>query len=272
MGGNYLYSNPFCIEVLVKMNLIIGQGLIGRGLYYRMRGNAIFTTRKEIDLSCNEWEIPEHDTSYICAGVTSTSECNRDPEGTYLVNVLNTVRLAERLNRPVWFSSERVFDGSKPFRKPYEEHCPTTEYGRQKSEAEQLLDCVKVRFAKVIGWDVPLFEDWIRKLRKQEVIYPFSNMSMSPIPIEFACKFAEKASELRSGLYQVSAKEDLPYDRIAYFIASYIGADMRLVRPVEAEEGHPYTTLDDDGLTRSLGMNIPNAWDTIYNWCKNKCL
>ena len=135
-------------------DLIIGNGLIGRLLSFRLGCPVL--TRKELDLSKDSWEIPEHDTAYICAGETSTLRCEENPEETRLVNVTNTIKLARRLNNVVWLSSERVFDGATPYRKITDKLCPTTEYGRQKAETEKELlkmGATVIRLSKVLGWE-----------------------------------------------------------------------------------------------------------------------
>ena len=251
------------------MNLVIGNGLIGRHLYYSLRPDVVMTSRKEVNLSRDDWELPKCSTAYICAGVTSTQECEEHPEESRLVNVTNTIKLVKRLkaSRVVWISSERVYDGSKPYKKVTDEVCPTTEYGKQKAETEKLLldlGVTVIRFSKVLGWDVPLFEGWISRLERNEFIYPYSNMSMSPMPVSFA---VQVLSKVRGGLYQVSGDKDLSYARVAYHIANQMGKDLALVQPVQTNP-HPYTTLESN----IQGIDIPDAWETIYEWCQTRLL
>ena len=250
------------------MNLIIGNGLIGRHLYYLLRDDALLLTRKEVDLSKDSWELPECSTAFICAGVTSTEECERHREESQLVNITNTLKLAEMLKpaRVVWISSERVYDGSIPFRKVTDEVCPTTEYGRQKAEAERLLldlGATVIRFSKVLGWEIPLFEGWIKRLEGNEFIYPYSNVGMSPISVSFAVDILSKIKEV--GLFQVSGDRDISYSQIAYHIANQMGK-VHLVQPVESKP-HPYTTLECN-----FNVDIPDSWETIEGWCQNRLL
>ena len=254
-------------------NLIIGNGLIGRHIYYLLRGDALLLSRKEVDLSKDSWELPKCSTVYICAVITSTKYCEEHREESQLVNITNTVKLAERLSpvRVVWISSERVFDGSVPFRRVSDEVCPTTEYGRQKVITERLLlerGATVVRFSKVIGWSMPLFDSWVSDLRVGVPIFPFRNIGMSPLPVLFVARYLSRIG--LKGLHQVSALEDISYDRIALYIANYLGVATGLVQPVDALVGHSNTTLESDGAEIELGLNIPEAWDTIRWWCENK--
>jgi dTDP-4-dehydrorhamnose reductase len=247
-----------------EMELVIGDGLIGKNLYYYLRkfGDVVLTTRKEVDLGKDEWVVPECDTVYICAAVTKTVECENNPIYSRKVNVENTIKLAGKFKKVVWISSERVFDGSIGYRKKEDIVCPTTEYGMQKAEAEEILldmGASVIRFSKVLGYRVDLFDTWIKLLENGEVIHPYSDMGMAPIPVELAVNALYRVSRNGTGLYQLSADRDIPYHRIAYHICNQMGKDMELVQPVESGSPHPNTTLESD-------FDSPNAWDVIHEW------
>ena len=255
------------------MNLVIGNGLIGSHLYARLKrttDKVIMTSREEIDLSRDDWNLPRCEVAYICAAETSTLKCEEFPEETRKINVTNTIKLAEKLNRSdkiVWLSSERVFDGTRPYITLGDEVCPTTEYGRQKAEAEKRLlkmGVTVIRLSKVLGWDVSLFEGWIKDLKEGKTIYPYSNVSMSPLPVSLVAEVIARVE----GFFQLSAGRDLAYSQVAYFMALYLGVDINLVQPIEAKESHRYTTLQTD--ITSLGMWVPNVWYTIYQWCEKR--
>ena len=244
------------------MDLVIGRGEIGRALYYYLRQFG------EVENWGHEG-IPDKDYTfaYICTGITKTKECEERPLEAYGVNVENTIDLCERFPKGVWISSERVFDGSKPFRDKRDSRSPTTEYGRQKVIAENFLlgeGYGVIRFSKVIGWDVPLFEGWINDIRQGKEIHPFSNMSMAPVSLEYACEVLRKIRGMR-GLYQLSGDEDIPYDRIAKHICNYMGRDTDLVQPVESDRPHPHTTLISD-------FDRPDSWEVINEWCRKRLI
>uniref|UniRef100_A0A6M3J824 Putative dTDP-4-dehydrorhamnose reductase n=1 Tax=viral metagenome TaxID=1070528 RepID=A0A6M3J824_9ZZZZ len=261
------------------MKLIIGNGEIGSALYAHLRkfGETQYTSRNGVGVHLDlgeKWILPPCETAYICSGKTKTKECEDDPEGTRFINVIQTVKLAnelvERGTRVIFISSERVFNGLVPFRKVNDPYSPTTEYGRQKVEAELALRGVTViRFGKVLGWDVPLFEGWIEDLLDGRPIYPFSDVGMAPVSLEFAVEMLRRVEGL-AGTHQISGDRDLSYDRIAFYIANNMGADLSLVRPVKSVP-HPFTTLESD-LPDLIGVNVPDSWNTIEEWCHNRVL
>jgi len=238
------------------MDTIVGRGEIGRGLYAYLRRYG------EVKLVGHMESVGGY--CYICSGVTKTKECEERPLEAWKVNVENTVEIASK-TEGIWISSERVFDGSKAYRGKWDKRNPTTEYGRQKVVTENFLlgdGYGVIRFGKVIGWSVPLFEGWVDDLRKGKEIHPFSNMSMAPISLGYACEVLRKMRG-RVGLYQVSGDKDISYDRIAYHICNYMGKDLSLVKPVESDSPHPYTTLKSD-------FETSDSWEVINDWCRKR--
>lgn len=70
-----------------------------------------------VDLAADPatWALPDRAAvGLLCAAVTSWERCRDDPDGTRLVNVDRTVRLAERGAHVVVPSSNQVFDGAVP--------------------------------------------------------------------------------------------------------------------------------------------------------------
>jgi dTDP-4-dehydrorhamnose reductase len=102
-----------------------------------------------------------HREALLLAGVGSIVRCERDPAGTRAVNVEGTLRCAAALHaagvRPVFFSSDYVFDGARGGYREQDAPAPATEYGRQKAETEARLldlcagDCRILRLSKVFA-------------------------------------------------------------------------------------------------------------------------
>lgn len=163
-----------------------------------------------------------------------------------------------------------------PFRKANERVCPQTAYGRQKTEAERQLlalgDLIAVvRFSKVIGPNMPLLKGWMQAFRNNEVIHPFSDMVMAPVPLPFAVDVLCRIAEIRlPGIVQVSSEKDVTYEQVARHIVQRINANPVLVQPIRSRasslqlEATPsHTTLDTARLRVDLGMEPPDVWSAI---------
>ncbi len=255
-------THPTALVVPTNMELIIGRGLIGKGLYYHLRRYGEVTLVPHDDVLDGKYSIGDG-VVYNCSGVTKTRECEEHPVESGKVNIENTIEIAKKFPYGVWISSERVFDGS--IADAREVTCPNTEYGRQKVEAEgELLGLGwgVIRLSKVIGWSVPLFEEWADDLAQGKEIHPFDNMSMAPISLETCVETLRKMGQGKmTGLYQLSGDRDIKYADIARFICMYKGKDVGLVKPVRAEVSHEHTTLKSD-------FERADAWDMIYAWCR----
>lgn len=280
----------------MKNILIVGSdSLIGRALmaYLRTTGkNVIGTTRRRnkledsriyLNLSddLEEWKCPtSFDVAVVCAGVTKIETCKRDPLGTAKINVNGVAKLINNLVAKgifvIYISTNLVFDGSKPYRLPDEPFSPITEYGRQKAEVEHLIsqweDSVAiVRFTKVIGSENSLFSAWTKSLLKGEVIYPFLDMFMAPVPLFFTILVLSLVTDkLLPGILQVSGNKDISYAEAAQIGAQLLSVNKNLVKPIlSSQSGHcpeynsPNTTLNIERLKLELGIEPPDVYDSL---------
>jgi len=187
-----------------------------------------------------------------------------------------TNKLATSENFIIYLSTNQVFDGSIPNRLGDDAPSPRTEYGRQKAEVERHLEAFAgrvsiVRLTKVLGTNESLLNGWLDALRKGEVIHPFKDMVMSPVPLSLVVTVLGKIIETRlPGIVQISGEMDVTYADVAYHLARRAGASKELVQPisyVEAclrlESAPPHTTLDTSRLRDGLGLKPPDVWATI---------
>lgn len=83
------------------------------------------------------------EAAVIMLGITSIDDCARDPAGTAAVNVRGVIRVIDELRslgiRPVFVSSDGVFDGNRGMWREEDAPHPILEYGRQKLAVERYL-------------------------------------------------------------------------------------------------------------------------------------
>ena len=140
------------------------------------------------------------------AGVTEPGLCEKDPRGSAIINVElpeRLARLAHHLSaRFIHFSSEQVFDGTRPPYRPADKPDPTNLYGRQKAESEErVLDpasetAIVLRVPLLTGNSLtgtrslhePLFGLWSRghpaQLNHDEVRQPCSADNLAALAVE----------------------------------------------------------------------------------------
>lgn len=275
--------------------IIGGDSQIGSAVAHYLKGageKVCTTTRRSqqlsdsnlyLDLSddVSQWKPPQDiSVAFFFAAVTSVEKCRTDPEGTKKINVANTILLAKRLietGTTILFpSTNLVFDGRIPYVKADAKVSPRVEYGRQKAGVEQKLlelgtNVIVVRLTKVIGPSMTILKDWYENLRKKQIIHPFSDMVVSPIPLDFTVKvLISLAQQKRFGIWHLSGKEDVSYEQIARQIARKEGAPQQCVQPIKAREfglnlEHipKYTTLDMSEMEKNMKFYPPDVWETI---------
>jgi len=228
-----------------------------------------------------DWAPPEGvDVAFVCAAVTATDQCRRDPTATRRVNVENTVLLAQALVRAGCFvifpSTNLVFDGSKPCCASLDQVCPRAEYGRQKAEAESRLlalgqGVAVLRLSKVLTPTMPLLVRWKGELSQNRPVAPFHDMVMAPVPLALTVEaFLGIAAARSGGVWQLSATKDVSYSQVALDLCRRLGASESLVRAVSWREASPtlehvpaHTTLDSSRLEQELGLAAPAPAATL---------
>lgn len=258
--------------------LIIGStGVIGShlGETLKQKGNEVFGTSRHVDANdqysfrldlantVNAIEVvsrlPKMDAVVISAGVTGLSECEKNPELSRVVNVSSQVEIAKWFvesgcQKVVFLSSNRVFDGKAANVKSDAEYSATTEYGRQKTQAEEQIlglgDATRViRFTKVLSENSKLLVDWVIKIRAEEQISAFTDVSISPITKKSACAVIESVLfSASASIVQASSVDEISYFEMACSIAEQLGADKSIVRQQIAsevgEKSLPHSSLE----------------------------
>ncbi len=276
------------------MILVVGaDGLIGQALVTNWAHKDILkTTRQPDNLSKNrilldlsqdisDWQPADQiSVAFLCAAVTSLERCRTEPKQSSQVNIGNTVALAKKLvangTFVIFLSTNLVYDGLIAWQASNMATCPHTEYGRQKAEAEKQLLALGnsvsiVRLTKVFGPKPGLLTGWMQSLQKDELIHPFSDMVLAPIPLSFTVNVLRRLAEVKqAGIMQLSAKEDVTYAQVALYIAERIGADPKLIQPISSAQANlnleavsKHTTLDTTELQQLLNLKPPSVWSTI---------
>lgn len=255
--------------------------------------HVVATTRRIKKLSKNriyldlfedttKWIPPNStDVALICAGITNTNLCTKDPLGTALVNVDATCNLIKTLLDRNYFviylSSNQVFDGSILLPSHEDSTSPITEYGKQKVAVEQTIlsqkpDHVAVlRVTKILMPDNPLLQKWVELLRKGEKIYPFYDMYMAPVPLSCVVSILHLMAARRlPGIFHLSSEENISYAHIAQIAAKILKVKSDIIQPVSVvEAGYSLgsfplmTALSIERLKTEYGISPPEGWWTI---------
>ena len=273
--------------------LIIGyDSAIGNALYNKLVSagwHVHATTRREdqneliyLDLSSDVSRaiIPKTDVVVICAALTKLSVCRENEGLSHQINVTAPLIIAEKAIQQgsyvLFLSTLAVFDGERESRTVDEMPIPKSIYGKHKYEAEKLLQnigkniCV-LRITKVVNGSMPLFINWIKDLKAENGITPFSDMRIAPVLQDDVIDVIEKLCLGRyEGLYQYSGSRDASYEEIARYICERLSKSPNLINPVNAitvgiseEEIMHYSSMVSDKLCSLINIRVKDPFEII---------
>lgn len=275
--------------------IVGGDGLVGGALATRLvalgykvltttrRADAVGRQRAFLDLSgdVGKWAPPDApNMTVLCSAVTSLEACERDPVGTRLVNVDNTLRVADKLmalgSGIVFPSTNLVFSGDAADQAPDAPYSPLCEYGRQKAAVEVALlqaggRAAVLRMTKIVFPDMPIIQGWIAALRSGCAVRPFSDLVIAPLSLDYLVEALRRIIDRSaSGVFQITGDRDVSYADIAAFVAGRVGADPGLVQPTTSVQAGlalaarpEHTTLDAQRARVELGLAPADVWSTI---------
>lgn len=192
-----------------KILILGGSSFVGRNLFRRLGSNKAIATYCRNSLSGGVYfdsvsmELTDiikdpQDISYavILLGDTNPETCVEDIAKSQLVNVDSIKSLLDDLKKwhikPIFTSSEFVFDGAKGNYIETDPVNPILVYGRQKVEIEKHLtdnfdEFAILRLAKVFGSglnDGTIFSKWIKTIKSNPVINCAADQIFSPVYID----------------------------------------------------------------------------------------
>ncbi len=274
-------QNP---QLVVGADSTIGRAL---GAVLETDGEIVLgTSRREgtpslfLDLAApaTAWELPDRaSVTTICAAMTRVGPVAGAEAQARRVNHEAVLELASTMagrgSRVVFLSTAQVFDGREPFTPSDSPPRPISLYGQLKAETEAALslavpEAAVLRLSKVVDPDLALFQGWLAALEAGEAIEAFADAIFSPValPLAIEAVIAIGHGE-ESGVFQLSARDQVSYAEVAARLAQGVGAPSEMVRPVPADlalwPGGPHATLDTRRLERLFGIAAPAALEAV---------
>jgi dTDP-4-dehydrorhamnose reductase len=218
-----------------------------------------------------KWTLPSKSIKivFFCAGVTSIDLCEKKPVKTKCINVDNTFNILKIINNLnvhfVYFSTNLLFDGSKPWAKDSFKKEPQNVYGKQKLQLESKLKSLKtknysiIRFGKIFFQDESIIKNWIINLNKNYPIEVIRDFHVSPITGKQAISIILKiALNFKIGVFQLTSNKDTSYFDLAKILCKKINKNKKLIHVVNKKNNYlpKYTTLyNNNEIIKSPKVN-----------------
>jgi len=214
----------------------------------------------------------------IC-GVIFSSMCQIDRclierEISYKVNVEKTCQLIDDLQamgiKPVYISSDAVYEGMDGYYSEAHQPNPINEYGRQKAEVEKYIqqsvpDSLILRLSKIVGEDPAenhLFTEWYKQIESAHPIVCIAGQVFSPTFVKDVARAIVLSCEKRlSGLYNMANPVFFPREELAKQFVLALGKKVAIVCKEQeefnfADRRTEKSYLDSNKFLKATGMQF----------------
>lgn len=165
---------------------------------------------------------------FLVGGAIEMDGCAKDPERTARINVDGSIRILEQAIemrcKPVFISTDYVFDGEAGDRTESDETNPRMAYGRQKRAVEKWLseqdgDWLIIRLSKVVSGDRNTHStlgQWINAICSGEAQKAATDQIFSPAHVDDVTGAISRLAEIgESGLFHLGGPK--AYSRFSLF-------------------------------------------------------
>lgn len=273
--------NNFGRVLIVGVNSLIGSALYkdfkGSGISIigtSRRVSAVFEDPRIIYLNLedeviDESRLPNVDTVYLMASVTSMDQCVTDPT-SYTINVSSIAKVGDIYIRRgcfvIYASTNAVFSGNKFMPNEYDSTGPLTAYGEQKRDAEIALinsaalspqgSLAIVRMTKILANDNALIKDWCKSIFDNHPIEAFTDLKISPISLNYVITNLKMIGEKRcKGIYHLSGSGDVSYFELAsQLVRNFGGTVNQVLEKMASNSGIPTPYFSSLGMPNTKNV------------------
>ena len=265
-----------------KKLLILGaSGYVGKHLfnkigadraiatYYRTPlENGVYFDIMSMDLSIVIDELKDVSHAIILLGDTKPDSCARYFRKSQALNVDRIKSILEHLRRwkikPIFTSTEVVFDGTKGNYIETDETNPLLLYGRQKVEIERYLqdskeDYLIIRLALTFGSqrnDGTLFINWLDSIEQGKPIFCAHDQICSPIYIDDVIEALIRLIDLDcSGIFHLSGWQALSKIRLNEILIEQMNEYLPTTVDVISRSINDFKVLEKRPLNVSMSPN-----------------
>ncbi|MCX5751940.1 MAG: sugar nucleotide-binding protein [Candidatus Saganbacteria bacterium] len=191
-----------------------------------------------------------HKEALILAAIAQIDQCEQEKQLCREVNVKGTIEAIKQLAmegiKPIYFSSDYVFDGESGNYSDNDCRLPTTEYGLQKMEVEDAMpdicgdNYLVIRSSKLFSLRDsagPLIEEIAEKLSKGEEVRAAYDQCFCPTYIgDFVLAVAGLQAKGAKGIINVCSPQRWSRYELATWIARKMGVDQAKVKKISIDE------------------------------------
>ncbi len=182
----------------------------------------------------------------IAAAVSNIDKCFIEKDKVRRINVESTIELIKYLSRkkikPVFLSTDQVFDGEKGNYSTEDKPRPLNCYGNFKLQVEEFMkknlqNYLILRLSKTYSRNLnekSIFSEIYLSLSKNIKIEAAYNQIFNPTDVSMLCEMLIKALDLNlSGVYHIAEPKIISRHEFAVSVAQEFGFDKDLIIPAD---------------------------------------
>lgn len=275
--GNYIYnySEEIGNKCVGTYSSRYKEGLIKYDILTdSILDNIPYAYIKESDNSC----------AVICSSMPKIDACHKEKKLSYGINVKGTIKLLEELNskgiKPVFLSTDCVFDGEKGYYDEHDDTSPVNDYGRQKVEVEEYIlsripNGLIIRLSKIVGDDPReshMFSEWHAIIQNNKPILCIEGLTFTPTYVKDVAVGIQKAIEKNlRGVYHLANPEIFERYELARQFSLITGTKAEIVKKPLKEFGFSFgyplkTYLDSSKFRMETNMLFTSMKQVINNF------
>lgn len=265
------------------IGIVGASGLIGYHFYKTLKSRredvigTYFSTEKEelikFDFKRDSFSLFDKCKQVvITSAITNIDECFLNKDEAYKINVEKTIEfikyLADRKIKPVFLSSDQVFDGKKGNNTEEDRPNPINHYGDFKLQVEEFMknnlkNYLILRLSKTYSRNLKehgMFAEIFLRLKKREKVKAAYNQIFNPTDIRMVCDGMYKAINMNlKNLYHLADHIIMSRYDFALSVANECGFNKDLVEPIDIQdlpliEKRPLnTSLDVRKISEAIG-------------------
>jgi dTDP-4-dehydrorhamnose reductase len=282
----------------MKDVLIIGSdGKLGSGLFDKIRDRAIGTSRRSsshtsmlhLDLLSHESiqnliNVSTLKVAVLVAAISDPDECFTNQKLSKAINVNAQIEILKILKKesikPIFISTEMVFDGEKGFYSELDKPNPTLIYGKQKLEVEEYIqkhfrDFIIFRLSKIyseINNDNSILNAFYSDIISNRVTRYARDQYFTPtLQHDFELAVSSIIDKNLSGIYHVSSGFRINrwnfFELFAKKIGNFGNVQPCFLRDIRFLETRPMDlSLNGDKLSKASNINFTTPEEGIDKW------
>lgn len=230
-------------------------------------------------------QLCEFDAAIICAAIPKINQCYHEQKHCYQVNVSGTELLISQLLeagiKPVFLSSDQVFNGLEGYYNEFDRTSPLNEYGRHKALVEEYLlsmggNALVLRLSLTVGdrqqSKKHVLDEWYEKAANQETIYCIKDQVISPTLVEDVANGIIRAVEDGlDGLYNLVNQEFFSRYELAFQFCRALGLQADISEVGQEFFGFPEkrpakSYLDGSKFRNETGMRFASMSEVFQRY------